>query len=133
MHKAYMAGLLDGEGCVGIYRHKGGRLGISVEIANTYKDVLSQLKAQWGGSFSGRTREGCQKIWRWGVSDKQAEMFLRHVRPFVQIKSNQLELALMFRETLQKGWRGNKLSPAVQAARQFLQACMRACNKKGSY
>jgi len=79
--KAYLAGLLDGEGHVRLY---GNRLWVQIGLKNC-DDVLNYLKANFGGNvYDGGA---CR---RWIVTGREAHLFFRDVEPYLRIKKDKV-------------------------------------------
>lgn len=96
---AYAAGLLDGEGTVGIYRSKRPTYfiyAVRTSVANTYRPVLEWLASKWGGSIHRTNRGEGRPCWSWALSSRSAVDFLREVLPYLRIKDRQARLALAF-------------------------------------
>jgi hypothetical protein len=103
---AYIAGILDGEGCIMISRKNdttGVVGGISyrpfVSVSNTDFVLLEWLKVTTGlGSVtsmrSKRPRE--RPSWRWDLWSQQAAQVIRAVCPYLVIKADQAALLLEF-------------------------------------
>lgn len=94
----YMAGMIDADGSIGTTttgtkRNVVGR----VIIANTNHEFLHTLKAQFGGTVSVR-KKGHKENWKpfgsisW--TNRQAEIILENVLPFLIIKQKQAKLCL---------------------------------------
>jgi hypothetical protein len=109
---AYFAGLLDGEGSIMITINDGKyKFGRKVETGRYNKLCVAfgmrADKAQplfegqkiWGGTINIRPprKSNHSKVADWRMWTKVAERFLRSVRPFMRIKSEQLDIALEFR------------------------------------
>lgn len=104
---AYVAGLIDGEGC--IYLSPSGResrnramrkgFSVSLEIGMTLaaKPVLTALHHQYGG-YLGMAREATEKwseSWHWKLQGEPAATLLQALLPHLVIKKPQAELAVM--------------------------------------
>lgn len=93
--RAYMAGLLDGEGTIYIERAK--KRVVHVAIYNTHEPTMQWL-ASWGGSCTIRTRNGAlgsRPIWIWQVAARQdCVHVLQALRPFLRIKAERADRAL---------------------------------------
>jgi hypothetical protein len=99
---AYAAGIVDGEGCIAITRgfvvaRDKYSYSVAVVVANREKEVLVWLKALWKGwvvearPSAGRTRQA----WNWrSPTGASAEPFLRGLRPWLRIKTDQCDNAL---------------------------------------
>jgi hypothetical protein len=96
---AYIAGLLDGEGCfVSNYSSCPARYpSIRVEITQTRRDLLEWIQSLLGGKIrqkhagSGISRYPC---WLWCPEDTRA--FMKLMKPYVRLKRPQLEVTLAF-------------------------------------
>ena len=86
MEKAYIAGLLDGEGCVTLLRqHRGANRVPVVSISNNYRELLDPLKQQYGGSISAkRPANPNHKInYDWKLVGRKAISFLTDILPYM--------------------------------------------------
>ena len=108
--KAWMAGIFDGEGYVGIryrtvYTHKRRVFRLWVSISNTYKPALELIKKITGiGCIYDRKQptKNFKTTYEYILADYGAEQFLRMIFPYSVIKREQIELALQFRRLGQK-------------------------------
>lgn len=111
LEKAYIAGLLDGEGCINIYRintdytkGKEKRLYpkyiLSVTIYNSHFETIKWLHDTLGGYLQTRTSKN--EKWRvnyaWRICANVAMAFLKEVKPYMRIKTNQANLAIKFQQ-----------------------------------
>lgn len=94
---AYLAGFVDGEGCIQILR--GPYHSLTVTIAQKDPVIIHALRACLGGHFN--TQRHGMHAWR--LHADQAKEFLRFVRPFLGLKREQAELGIMFQSM---PWRG---------------------------
>lgn len=107
---AYVAGIVDGEGSIGIARSKtqemigGIRYEMYVTVSNTNEWVIQWLKFNFGGSVSYvKSRAVNQKpFWCWRIQTRQAASFLRLVIPYLRIKQYHAQLALQFQDAKRK-------------------------------
>ena len=100
---AYVAGIIDGEGSIGIYQQKarGYRSKVMrVTVDNTDEWLIRQLLMWFGGHINRRSdhRGNRKDVWQWYVESKKAGNFLRLILPYVRMKRPQVELALQFQE-----------------------------------
>ncbi len=100
---AWAAGILDGEGSIGIYRRfpKQGKRSIyyrlSVQMDNTHKLTIKKIQSIMGvGSVRMYPTKG-KDVWRWGGYDANGEKALRMLMPYLVTKKAQAEMALDFR------------------------------------
>lgn len=113
MTPQYIAGFFDGEGSVSIATNhtKTSRKNyyLKVQIANTFKDLLDQIKDNYGGyiwEVKKKTSHHKQS-YVWVVVSRQAERFLTDILPHLLIKKPQALLGLEFQKRLTTG--GGKL------------------------
>jgi len=105
--RAYLAGFIDGEGCVSITKkkdHKGMRFGYCfrpmIVVGNTNQACLETLR-RWTGlgrvSFAKRGNRPKNKDgWQWIIWSRQAEQLLRSVSALLLIKTPQTKIVLSF-------------------------------------
>lgn len=98
---AYAAGLLDGEGCVGM--SKGPRsFGLRIDFGMTAKalSVLEQLQREYGGKITSHREatERWERVVRWTMVGPVAAEFLRRVSPYLMLKQEQTRLALLIEQ-----------------------------------
>ena len=100
---AYLAGLFDGEGSVGIYEfkkpNKNSNWQFKVEIANTDWRIMQWLLDNVGGIVHENTRSKSHwsKAYSWHVQGKNSEIFCQLIKPYTIIKTNQIDACLYFR------------------------------------
>jgi hypothetical protein len=105
-YAAYAAGLLDGEGHIGIVKkslRKGRRLReiyAEVRISMTDEATVQWLKDHFGGGILRLKRHSqhphWQDMYRWDKHSLKATEFLREVLPYLITKRAQAELAIEF-------------------------------------
>lgn len=137
---AYLAGIIDGEGCITILRRKHvergqrPRYALEVVVINTDVRLIEWLQARFGGSVNRRKIE-CDRwadSFRWRSSNLHSEAILRRVRPFLIIKAAQADLALKFRETFGKhACRFRMPAAATYAERERLRQEIQFLNRRG--
>lgn len=91
--KAWVAGIVEGEGCLRFYDATAGRASTcvaSVVVVMTDLDVIESLHritglGNVGENFSsGAMRERCKRKWRWAVTDRQGVSdLLNAITPFL--------------------------------------------------
>ena len=138
---AYMAGIIDGEGCILIGRKSQGkgkspRLTLIVNIVNTNEWLIQWIKMQFGGNIRNRfpPNPNAKMIWTWRVESKKAMELLKLVLPYLQIKRPQAELAIQFQS--RKRFRGGtliqrSLTDEEKALNEANQILMHKYNKRG--
>lgn len=130
----YLAGMLDGEGSISVLRMAMRRTSgtythyaIQVRIANTSRRVIDWISERVGGriyeqTFITRSRGNRKRAFHWHIGGHGARVFLELVRPYLVIKTRQVEIALAFLAL------GRSFVPAARAE---LYEQMRALNRKG--
>ena len=86
---AYMAGFFDGEGCIGAYAPR--KYSIIVSIGQNDPTILIRLKKLYGGTLTGPDKGAHYK---WQVSARKAEKFLRDILPWLVSKREQALIAI---------------------------------------
>lgn len=108
LETAYLAGLFDGEGNVGVHRcraTKNGRLYLRlvVKVTNTHRGCLDFARLAFGtGTIAEDKRPDMtnrRPCYRWVIVGKTAERFLRAVRPHLIIKADQVDQVLSRRHS----------------------------------
>lgn len=130
---AWAAGIIDGEGCIDISLRQGRYAQLDVSVVNTDPRLLLRLRELFRGSVHHRphqtSRPRHRMTWRWTIVSRQAETFLRQVRPYLVIKQEQADIALAMRKTMRiregHGRTNYPLSPAEQVAQMWFRRQMR--------
>jgi hypothetical protein len=108
VNHAYTAGLLDGEGTIGINRTQADTYAIRVAVGMT--DVAASIISGLQRSYGGRVNpmkpggENHRPKLRWAVEGESAARVLEAVLPYLILKRGQAVLALELQERLQV-WR----------------------------
>ncbi len=98
----YVAGFVDGEGHLGINKHKNRRpspsYDIIVDIGNTVKAPLLAIQERYGGSIRKEKRMAPNKdCYRLKISTDHARRMLIDIRDYLLIKRPQADVLLKFR------------------------------------
>jgi len=106
IYKAYIAGFVDGEGCIRVHREpiiRGRRKTLyyclTVGIANTRLGILKKLNTLYGGHLCLQSRGKDtvrQKIWNWKVCGKNAGIFLLDIYKYLIIKKQEAKKGIEF-------------------------------------
>jgi hypothetical protein len=102
--KAYIAGIIDGEGCLRIDSGKNGRgtvkYCITVSVSNTNFGLIEYLNkiTNVGSVFLVKKKGNRRPQLRWMVFSKQAEEFINQILPFLRVKKPQAEILLESRK-----------------------------------
>lgn len=103
---AYVAGLIDGEGCIGIQSSKAGRqyyAEVTIGMVIKARPLLGEIQKHFGGTVV-RGRKPSAK-WaaslKWRIGGDSALEFLEKIGPYLMLKRQQLEQALALRQIYQ--------------------------------
>lgn len=139
----YLAGIIDGEGCIGIecmapYKKKDGTwirkhnyYTPRLTVVNTSKFLMEILVSSLGGVYDTRKHiEGRKTCYRWHCFGETLEVAITAILPYLQIKYEQAETVLEFRKTVGKtGW---NVSEELLQTRHNLYLQCKELNKVGS-
>jgi len=119
---AYLAGIIDGEGCFHACKlknkpgdgYKNGHYRCVLKVANTDKKLFDWLQETFRGTCSAAFKETRDKTHRrdcyeWVVTGHRLLDICRQVLPYLVIKKRHCELVIKFRESFpQKLGRGSR-------------------------
>lgn len=142
VQRAYAAGIIDGEGCISLYKNKsetcvrGFRHRASVAMTNTDLRLVRRFQAWFGGTVhtlkerrNSHMRKTCYQ-WRLNsISDM--ENCLSLIEPFLFIKRKQAQVVQEFLTDGGKGYGGKGVSEEEWERRQRLLRQMQRLNKRG--
>jgi len=121
---AYLAGLFDAEGCIGVHllKQKARRQPLHrlfCNVAMTEREGPEMFLERFGGEVQKpERRKGRQPMHRWRIDANKAANFLEELRPFMRVKHQQADLAL----ELQSGWvRSNPTTREELARRERIR------------
>lgn len=107
MQLGYIAGIVDGEGCIRIRQNgKAGNGCVSLHVANTDLEVLHLLKEWTGLGFVYQTRKKkyksntCRALYAWELSPKECHELLMVISDILIIKQRQAKLALLYQQLI---------------------------------
>ncbi len=99
---AYVAGLIDGEGCISIAKGTRGHYSVRVEVGMTIKAsaLLEMLQAEYGGAIDSHraATDRWEAALRWRILGSKAGPFLERMLPQLLLKEEQARLALKMEE-----------------------------------
>jgi hypothetical protein len=102
--KKYIAGFIDGEGSIALYKHKdirvkkGYTLHPMFDIVNTNLEVLKAINNLVNGKIKYKTKQiGCKQVYLIQLQDyKQIKSILEILLPYLIVKKKQAELMIEF-------------------------------------
>jgi hypothetical protein len=129
-HLAYLAGIVDGEGCIhiGHYFNKSQNQKVFhslLQITSTDKCLIEWLTNIFGGNSSVYTdaqtpKNSTLKPYVWKASGERLTHLCELLIPFAIIKKEQLEIMLEFRRTFQDQHEPRKGQQGIQSMSQEL-------------
>lgn len=138
---AWAAGLIDGEGWVGIIKtHKKQRLGLTMYIPTlsvgmTNERALKNLQRIFGvGTISTYQQLKLihKRAFQWRVGGYTSAQILKKIQPYLIIKKDQARFLLEFIYRKHK-CTGSKVHQAEQTHREFFYHLLKAINRRGNY
>ena len=133
----YLAGILDGEGSIMIYRSRG-TYSLIVAVYNSEKELMNWLIREYGGSSLESHRERNKKLkhkpeYRWTIMGRNAYKLLGKLENKMIIKRERLRVAVEFYERCNRTtYRGNRPRPDwLKRREQEYYLKMHELNKKG--
>jgi len=92
---AYLAGLFDGEGTIGMYPAKGRVPRLTIRFVNLHAGSVRMFQRAWGGHVWLRpAAPPCRAAWSWLVADRRAKGALFDLLPYLTIKNREAVVAL---------------------------------------
>lgn len=137
--KAYIAGIVDGEGCISITRRKikskrsnNWFYQTQVIVVNTDKRLIDFLVSLYGGFVTSPRREkaGHKPIYRWVITGNDMRQLLEDTLDYLILKREQARLALSFPSYRHSGQSGRTEIELRDQEGKYLS--MRKLNNKGS-
>lgn len=114
---AYAAGIIDGEGCIGVYGYVrpsialGKRYSLTVRVSMVDSEPPTFLHETFGGYLGhlhcpSRQKNNQRAQYYWCIAAQKARQFLIVVLPYLRARRKQAEVAIEFQTAQQRGiWR----------------------------
>ncbi len=105
---AYLAGLIDGEGCIYVQTYFGRQPGkkycLYLELSMCSELTIRWVQKNFGGNYRAAKPYGKRKRvqYHWRVSNERAIAILKHVYPYLVTKKRQAALSFKFRKVVQQ-------------------------------
>lgn len=108
---AYIAGFIDGEGCVRIKKSNknGHSYYLTVQVTNTDKLPLLLIQSVFGGKVYFQEKGKNKVIWQYYITCSEAADLLRTLSGFLISKKPQAELAISFHDQKERMTNEEKL------------------------
>jgi hypothetical protein len=102
---AYLAGLIDGEGCIGVRVNKHGYVSNSLQITMTRLEPLMWSKTTTGFGeiyYKKEKRKNRKDVYQWSVSNsEEIRILLQQLIPFLKVKKSEA-MAFMVLSSLKR-------------------------------
>lgn len=135
---AYLAGIIDGEGCMYLGYNKAHEKYHSwhsmMKVSNCDIELILWLENTFGGAKQTHTRWTSKRaferpVYTWQSTGAMLDYLLPLIQPFLVIKNKQCEIMLRYRKTC--GWNGPiKISEEIQKERTECMLLMRKLNSR---
>lgn len=135
---AYIAGLIDGEGClrIGLTSCKRSYFP-TISVTMTHLGVIDWLRQKWNGhaiqhqkytkpAWAGKWKEQHMTV----LNGKRAQLLCRLLLPYLRVKEPQARIILGFPAEDRRG-PGARLDPSIQARRSEAYHIMKTLNRRG--
>ena len=132
---AYIAGIIDGEGCIGIHKcpDKRGvsRLHYLYLCTSNNNPLLHEfMQLRLGGNISKRQQQSnWNPNYKWFVRSKKAENVLRMVLPYLLLKKEQAKISIEFSE-VKSSTQGRRLTEKEWDLREEYYLKMKELNAR---
>ena len=119
---AYLAGIVDGEGYIGISADHRNRnpdrpcWRLRVVVTNTNEWLMHHLKFSIGGGTIRLRNGNLMPCYQWSIERGKAAEFLKLILPYLRLKKPQAELAIKFQASVTRSTR--KLTEGQLAVRE---------------
>lgn len=130
LHVAYLAGIIDGEGCIhiGYYFNKSvnrSTYHTSIEVTSTDMPLIEWLETNFGGkssiyTFKQTPKNSRKKVFRWKITGDALTYICRLILPYIIIKKPQIEIMIKMRETFYDQHEPKKGQQGMQSISQEL-------------
>jgi len=137
---AYAAGIMDGEGTIGITevkadgkRRKSPTIRAYIAVVMTDPVIPAWFAQMFGGTINTYPprRQGHKPATHWRISGGRAEDVCRAILPYLKLKQEQAKLVIEFRGRT-KTWTTKTLPVAELAARREYVSQIRDLNRRGA-
>jgi hypothetical protein len=137
---AYLAGIIDGEGCFYIGHIKQGKYGSGfqwhslLKISSCDVCLIEWLEINFGGACESRHRYTSKRkferpVYAWNMTGTMLDHFLPLLYPYFVIKRKHCEIMIEYRKT-SKNIGSKRLSNAINTRRLELMKQMRSINTR---
>lgn len=113
LHPAYLAGFVDGEGCISVYengRKTSHTLVVQIVQNRTVEstELLKSIELKYGGKVSEYRSTAERQKYNLLIQGANAASFLEEILPFLVLKKAQAEVAINWYRSRPKTQRNNR-------------------------
>lgn len=132
----WLAGFIDGEGCITIAREKDKPRKLILKIGNTNEYII-KLIAKWfkGGIAYQEGKNNSKDSWHFQTCNETAAIILRAVYPYLLIKREQAYIGLEYVKLIYNGneerYKENKITKIILKLKKKLFNQIRILNQTG--
>lgn len=139
--KGYLAGLIDGEGCINIAKSQGRYYVLQVITAQTNEYLLDYWQRKTGLGTLHVMKSGAENHsdkWQWNCAFDAAVKLLGIIKPYLILKTEEARVALEFMQVCegqQKQFRGKgkpRLTADMLAVRETYKQTLHALKRQRS-
>lgn len=100
---AYLAGIIDSDGCIGMFKSRAGiqriknpRYVLTVTVVNTSQELMNWLVEKIGGTYTARKRSKKEHklTFSWRYDNAKAALLLKDIRPYLIVKRQQADVGI---------------------------------------
>jgi hypothetical protein len=131
LEKAYLAGIVDGEGTVTLMRHRKNQTPTpNVSVANNNRELLEWIKSKAQGMILSKKKRKPHHndSYTWCVRQDRAIRFLESIRKYLIIKKPQADLIIGEYKSVTH--RAGKYTPEMLEKKMRLVAKIRELNQR---
>lgn len=126
----WLAGFVDGEGCIMINTKNNKPCSLIIEIVNTNEYII-KLIAKWfkGSVRSVKKGENQKDVWKFCTNGDRAKIFLETIYPYLFLKKEQAYVGLEYQKLVGKKHEQVSSEHLKLRANLYKQICI--LNKRG--
>lgn len=122
VEKAYIAGIIDGEGCIHITKKPASKITtghwsyqVGIYIGNTDKRMLEFVHRLCGGGLKAhKTPEGCKQCYELYFTGDRVQELLKDILPYLITKKEQAKNVLALPNYRRRVWRRDENGKAIR-------------------
>jgi len=124
---SYLAGIIDGEGCINVSVNNTKAYCLQVRISQKNKKDLILLQKEYGGKiYVNSNTKNYQLHWL----GKNSELILRNIFPFLKWKKDEAELAIAFISQIMIGKKGRYGEKQNRKLAKFIKEQLSAIKRR---